>query len=176
MRFIPLTLAGVYLIEPERREDERGFFARTWCQQEFEAHGLEPRLAQCSISYNRRAGTLRGMHLQTRPHEEVKVVRCTAGAIHDVLLDLRRESPTYLRWMAADLTADNRHALYVPAGIAHGFQTLTDHSEVFYQISEFYHPECASGVRWDDPLFGIPWPLPDPILSEKDKAYPDYLP
>jgi dTDP-4-dehydrorhamnose 3,5-epimerase len=176
MRLTPTTILGAYLLEPERREDERGFFARTWCQREFESHGLEPRLAQCSISYNKKAGTLRGMHFQVEPHAEVKLVRCTTGAIHDVLLDLRRSSPTYLSWVAVELSADNRRALYVPAGVAHGFQTLADDSEVLYQISEFYHPECASGVRWDDSLFGIRWPLADPILSPKDKQYPDYLP
>jgi dTDP-4-dehydrorhamnose 3,5-epimerase len=167
-------ISSAFLIEPERREDERGFFARTWCQREFEEHGLDARLVQCSISYNRTAGTLRGMHFQREPHVEAKLVRCTAGAIHDVILDLRPSSPTYLSWISVELTAANRLALYVPAGLAHGFQTLVDDTEVFYQISEFYHPESADGVRWDDPAFRIRWPLPNPILSPRDKQYPDY--
>jgi dTDP-4-dehydrorhamnose 3,5-epimerase len=176
MMLTQTILPGAFLIEPQRREDERGFFARTWCRREFEEHGLDPRLVQCSISYNRKAGTLRGMHFQREPHAEAKLVRCTAGAIHDVLVDLRPSSPTYLSWIAVELTAENRRALYVPAGLAHGFQTLVDDTEVFYQISEFYHPESADGVRWDDPLFRIRWPLANPILSPKDKQYPDYRP
>ncbi len=176
MRLTETIIPGAYIVEPERRTDERGFFARTWCRREFEIHGLESRLSQCSISYNRKAGTLRGMHFQVEPHAEVKLVRCTAGSIHDVLLDLRPSSPTYMRWVAVELTADNRRAVYIPAGVAHGFQTLVDDAEVLYQISEFYHPECASGVRWDDPAFAIRWPLSSPILSPKDKQYLDYRP
>ncbi len=176
MQLRETIISGAFLIEPERREDERGFFARTWCRREFEQHGLDARLVQCSISYNRMAGTLRGMHFQREPHAEAKLVRCTTGAIHDVILDLRPSSPTYLSWISVELTASNRLALYVPAGLAHGFQTLVDDTEVFYQISEFYHPESADGVRWDDPAFRIRWPLPNPILSSKDKQYPDYRP
>ena len=176
MQLRETIIAGAFLIEPERREDERGFFARTWCRREFEEHGLDARLVQCSISYNCKAGTLRGMHFQREPHAEAKLVRCTAGAIHDVILDLRPSSQTYLSWISVELTAANRLALYVPAGLAHGFQTLVDDAEVFYQISEFYHPESANGVRWDDPAFRIRWPLPNPILSPKDKQYPDYRP
>jgi len=174
MRFTETAIDGAFLIEPERRQDDRGFFARTWCRREFEAFGLDTELAQCSLSFNHRAGTLRGLHFQKPPHDEVKLVRCTAGAICDVLLDLRRHSPTILRWIVVDLTAGNHHALYVPPGVAHGFQTLMDNSVVFYQISEFYHPESASGVRWNDPAFGIRWPLPAPILSERDASYPDF--
>jgi dTDP-4-dehydrorhamnose 3,5-epimerase len=176
MIFTATRIPGAFVIQPQRFEDDRGFFARTWCHREFEEHGLNPHLAQCSVSYNLRAGTLRGMHFQKAPHAEVKLVRCTAGAICDVILDLRRDSPAYLRWVAVELTAENRLALYIPEGVAHGFQTLVDRCEVFYQISEFYHPESASGVRWNDPAFGIRWPLPAPILSDKDACYPDYLP
>jgi dTDP-4-dehydrorhamnose 3,5-epimerase len=176
MIFTETLIPGAFLIQPERFEDDRGFFARTWCRREFDAHGLTTQLAQCSVSYNLRAGTLRGMHFQKPPHAEVKLVRCTAGAICDVILDLRRDSPAYLRWVAADLSAENRHALYIPEGVAHGFQTLVHDCEVFYQISEFYHPESASGVRWNDPAFGIRWPLSGPILSEKDSRYPDFMP
>jgi dTDP-4-dehydrorhamnose 3,5-epimerase len=169
-------IPGAYVLEPERKADERGFFARTWCGEEFASLGLEPRLAQCSVSYNLRAGTIRGMHFQREPHAEVKVVRCTAGSIYDVLLDLRPDSPGYLSWFSAELTAANRLSLYVPAGVAHGFQTLTEGSEVFYQISEPYHADLAGGVRWDDPTFGIRWPLPDPVLSARDRDFPDFRP
>ena len=168
-------LKGVFLIDLERKEDERGFFARTWCRNEFEQRGLNPRLVQCSVSFNKHKGTLRGLHYQAAPHEEAKLVRCTRGAIHDVAVDLRPDSPTYLRWTAAELTAANGRALYVPEGCAHGFQTLADDSEVLYQISEFYCPESARGARWDDPAFGIEWPpAVRRILSERDAAYPDY--
>jgi dTDP-4-dehydrorhamnose 3,5-epimerase len=176
MIFRETLIPGAYLLEPERHSDDRGFFARTWCRRELEAQGLSAQLAQCSVSYNRRAGTLRGMHFQRPPHAEIKLVRCTGGAICDIILDLRRESPAYLRWAAFELTAENHCALYIPEGVAHGLQTLVDDCEVFYQISEFYHPESASGVRWNDPVFGIRWPLPAPILSEKDSTYPDYVP
>ncbi len=171
MLFIETKLAGVYIIELEKIEDDRGFFARTFCQREFEAHGLNPRIAQCSVSFNRRKGTLRGMHYQVAPYEESKLVRCTMGAIYDVAVDLRPDSLTHKQWMAVELTEDNRRALYIPAGCAHGFQTLVDDAEVYYQISEFYHPEVAKGIRWDDPAFGITWPLSDPILSERDRSY-----
>lgn len=172
MLFIETKLAGVYIIELEKIEDDRGFFARTFCQREFEAHGLNPRIAQCSVSFNRRKGTLRGMHYQAAPYEESKLVRCTMGAIYDVAVDLRPDSLTHKQWMAVELTEDNRRALYIPAGCAHGFQTLVDDAEVYYQISEFYHPEVAKGIRWDDPAFAITWPLPDPVLSERDRSYP----
>jgi dTDP-4-dehydrorhamnose 3,5-epimerase len=175
MIFSATALAGAYLIEPERLEDERGFFARTWCVDEFAARGLNPRLVQCSISFNRRKGTLRGMHFQAAPHEEAKLVRCTRGAIYDVIVDLRPDSPTFKRWTAVDLTAENRRMLYVPEGFAHGFQTLEDESEVSYQMSEYYHAASARGVRWDDPAFGIEWPVEERTISARDRHYPDFL-
>ncbi len=167
-------LKGAYIIELQPMEDERGFFARTFCQKEFVAHGLNPKLAQCNISYNRRKGTLRGMHYQVAPKAEAKLVRCTRGAIYDVIIDLRHESPTYCKWIAAELNADNHRTIYIPEGFAHGFQTLMDDVEVFYQMSEFYAPECARGVRWDDPAFGIVWPDDKRIISEKDMNYSFY--
>jgi dTDP-4-dehydrorhamnose 3,5-epimerase len=173
--FTETELKGAFIIEPERLEDERGFFARTFCAMEFEAHGLNPRLVQCSISFNTKRGTLRGMHYQVPPHAEAKLVRCTMGAIYDVIIDLRRESSTFKQWLATELTAETRRMLYVPNGFAHGFQTLEDNTEVYYQMSEFYHPEYARGIRWDDPVFGIEWPLVAPILSEKDQGYPDLV-
>ncbi len=172
MKFIETKLKGAYIIEPQLLEDERGFFARTFCQKEFEAHGLNTRLAQCSISYNRRKGTLRGMHYQVAPMAEAKVVRCTKGAIYDVIIDLRRDSPTYCEWIAVELSAENHRMLYIPEEFAHGFQTLEDDTEVFYQISEFYAPEYARGVRWNDSAFGIMFPLKNVIISERDKTYP----
>ena len=159
-------------MEPELLEDERGSFARSFCQGEFRAHGLDPVIAQCNISFNKRRGVLRGLHYQVKPHEEVKLVRCTRGAIWDVIVDLREGAPTRYRWFATELTADNRRALYIPRGFAHGFQTLADNSEVFYQMSEFYHPESARGVRWNDPVIGIAWPLADPVVSPRDRSYP----
>ena len=174
MKFTPTALPGAYLVEIEPLVDERGFFARSWCRREFAEHGLNADLVQCNISYNRAEGTLRGMHYQAAPHEEVKVVRCTRGAIYDVLVDLRPDSPTYRSWTACELTASNRCMLYVPAGLAHGFQTLQDDSEVFYQMSAFYHPPSARGVRWNDPAFDIQWPRSEPIVSPKDAAYPDF--
>lgn len=174
MIFVPTELPGVYVIEVERREDGRGFFARSWCRAEFLAQGLVGEIAQCSLSYNRRRGTVRGMHYQAVPYEETKVVRCTRGRIYDVALDLRPNSSEYRRWVGVDLTADNQRMLYIPGGVAHGFQTLEDDTEVFYQISEPYRPDAARGVRWDDPAFGISWPLADPVLSERDRAYPDF--
>lgn len=174
MRFVPTPLAGAYLIEPEPLSDARGFFARSFCAHEFAEHGLNARPAQCNISYNTKRGTLRGMHFQRAPHAEAKLVRCTAGSIYDVIIDLRRDSPTFRQWAGFELTADNRSALYIPEGFAHGFQTLADDAEVFYQMFDFFEPGSAGGVRWDDPAFGIAWPLGDPILSDKDRAYPDY--
>lgn len=173
--FVPTRLAGAFILEPEKQDDERGFFARTWCQREFEAHGLNPRLVQCSISFNKKKGTLRGLHFQAPPHEEAKLVRCTMGAIYDVILDLRGHSPTFKQHVAVVLSAENRRMLYVPEGLAHGFQTLEDHTEVFYQMSEFYVPGSAGGVRWDDPAFGIQWPAADRIISERDRSYPNFV-
>ena len=173
MKFLETELAGAYVIELERLEDERGFFARTFCRDEFAVHGLHKGFVQCNTSFNAQRGTLRGMHYQDKPHEEAKLVRCTRGGIYDVVVDIRKTSPTYLRWIAVELTADNGRMLYVPEGLAHGFQTLEDASEVSYHMSEMYHPECARGLRWNDPALAIRWPLPDPIISERDARYPD---
>jgi dTDP-4-dehydrorhamnose 3,5-epimerase len=172
--FTPTRLEGAFVVEPEKLEDERGFFARTWCTREFEAHGLNSRMVQCSISSNKMKGTLRGIHYQTAPYQEAKLVRCTAGGIYDVIIDLRPKSPTYEKYAAAVLTADNHKMLYVPEGFAHGFLTLEDNSEVFYQMSEFYAPVYSKGVRWNDPLFGIEWPMPPRAMSERDRSYPDF--
>lgn len=172
MLFTETGLSGAYVIEPERREDSRGFFARTFCAREFEAHGLKPTVAQCNVSYNHVQGTLRGMHFQSEPAAETKLVRCTSGAILDVIVDLRHGSPSYLRHVAVELTADNRTALYVPEGFAHGYQTLTDGAEVAYQTGEFYSPGYEGGLRYDDPALGIPWPLPVSAISDKDAAWP----
>jgi dTDP-4-dehydrorhamnose 3,5-epimerase len=174
--FTPTPLAGAFIVEPEPREDARGLFARTWCRRELEAHGLETRIAQCSTSFNKRKGTLRGMHYQAAPLAETKLVRCTRGAMFDVIIDLRPDSPTFTRHTAVTLSAENRTALYVPVGFAHGFQTLEDDTEVFYQISEFYSAEHARGVRWDDPAFGIAWPDDERIITERDRSYPDFRP
>ena len=175
MRFLATELAGVHVVDLERREDERGYFARTFCEDEFRAHGLDPRVTQTSVSHNRRRGTLRGMHYQAPPHEEAKLVRCTRGAIFDVALDLRRDSPSFRRWFAVELSADNGRALYVPPGVAHGFQTLADATDVLYQMSEPHHAESARGVRFDDPAFSIRWPLEQPIVNDRDRAYPDFV-
>jgi dTDP-4-dehydrorhamnose 3,5-epimerase len=171
MRFRGTKLPGVFEIEVEAKSDDRGFFARTWCQKEFEAHGLNSRLVQCSLSYNVRKGTLRGMHYQVAPYGETKLVRCTRGVIHDVVLDLRPQSPTFKDWIGVLLTAENRNAIYVPVGCAHGFLTLEDDSEVFYQMSEFYNAESARGVRWDDPAFQISWPQRVQVISSLDRSY-----
>jgi dTDP-4-dehydrorhamnose 3,5-epimerase len=176
MKFVPIPLAGAYLIELEPSFDERGFFARSWSAKEFEARGLDSALAQCSISFNTRKGTLRGLHYQDEPYAEAKLVRCSAGAIYDVLVDLRRESSTHRKWFGVELTAENRKMLYVPKGFAHGFQTLADNTEIFYQISEDYRSEASRGARWNDPAFAIDWPLANPILSERDRTFPDYTP
>ena len=172
--FTEIQLNGAFLIEPEYFEDERGFFARTWCKQEFEQHGLSSKLVQCNISFNRKKGTLRGMHYQEAPYEETKLVRCTKGAIYDVVIDLRPDSQTFREWFSIELTEDNRKMLYIPEGFAHGFLTLTDNTEVFYQMSEFYAPGHAKGVRWNDPAFNIMWPIEVNVISEKDKKIPDF--
>jgi dTDP-4-dehydrorhamnose 3,5-epimerase len=172
MIFRETPLAGAWVLEPERFEDERGFFARTYCRRELESHGLDPSIAQCSVSYNHRRGTLRGLHFQTAPHEEIKLVRVTRGAVWDVIVDVRPGSPTFKRHFGIVLSAENRHELYIPKGMAHGFQTLEDETEVFYQISEFYAPDFARGYRWDDPTFAIPWPEPVTMMSEKDRNLP----
>ncbi len=175
MIFHDSEIDGAFVIELEPHEDDRGFFARTFCQREFEEHGLESSVAQCSVSFNRHKGTLRGMHYQAPPHEEVRLVRCISGAIYDVIIDLRPNSRSMMGWMALTLDTKTHRMLYVPAGLAHGFLTLEDNTEVFYQMSEFYYPELARGVRWDDPAFDIVWPLPVSVISEKDRSWPSYV-
>jgi dTDP-4-dehydrorhamnose 3,5-epimerase len=172
--FSETKLQGAFVIAPEKQEDERGFFARTWCQKEFEAHGLTHKLVQCNISFNHKKGTLRGVHFQAAPYEEAKLVRCTMGAIHDVIVDLRPESPTFMQHTTSVLSAQNRNMLYIPEGFAHGFLTLEDNTEVFYQMSEFYASEYARGIRWNDPAFGIEWPDDVRVVSDRDRNYPDF--
>lgn len=174
MKFIPLSLPGAYVIEPDPIADERGFFARVFCKTEFQQRELNPHLDQCSISFNHKKGTVRGMHFQKDPHAEVKVVRCTRGSIYDVILDLRPDSPTYKKWEGVILSAENRKLLYVPEGFAHGFQTLEDGTEVFYQISRPFAPASASGVKWNDLAFGVVWPLEISVISSKDQTYANY--
>jgi dTDP-4-dehydrorhamnose 3,5-epimerase len=174
MTFHETKLPGVFEIHLEPQFDERGLFARSWCQKEFEEHGLNPRLVQCNVSFNVKKGTLRGMHYQEAPSAETKLVRCTQGAIYDVALDLRPNSPTFKDWVATVLNGVNRRMLYIPEGCAHGFLTLEHETEVFYQMSEFYHPEAARGVRWDDPLFHINWPTQIEVISQRDRTYPDF--
>jgi len=172
MKFSPLALEGVWLVEPELHKDERGFFARTWCEKEFSEHGLSARFVQSSVSFNEIAGTLRGLHYQAEPHAEAKLVRCTAGSIYDVVVDVRSGSPTYLGWRAEVLSAENRRALYIPRGFAHGFVTLAERSEVLYEISEYHHPDAARGLRWNDPAIGIEWPREPARISARDAGYP----
>jgi dTDP-4-dehydrorhamnose 3,5-epimerase len=171
MIFTETRLSGAYVIDLQCIKDERGFFARTWCKEEFEKHGLNSNLVQCNLSHNVKRGTLRGMHYQAAPHEEVKLVSCISGSIYDVIVDLRDKSPTFGQWQAFELSAQNHRMLYIPEGFAHGFQTLQDNTSVFYQMSEFYHPACAKGVRWNDPIFSINWPIAEKIMSEKDQKY-----
>jgi dTDP-4-dehydrorhamnose 3,5-epimerase len=176
MIFKDTGIDGVLVIEPERHEDERGFFARTWDPDELAERGLNPELAQCSISFNRARGTLRGLHYQAAPHEEAKLVRCTSGAIFDVAVDLRPDSSTFRDWFGVELSAENRLALYVPEGCAHGFLTLADDSEVHYQISQAYVPDAGRGVRWDDPAFAIRWPGDVVVINDRDSSYPNFRP
>jgi len=176
VKFLAAELMGSFVIEPERIEDERGFFCRTWCRREFTDHGLNPDLVQCNISFNRTKGTVRGMHYQAHPSAEAKLVRCTMGAIHDVIIDLRPASETYMEWMSFALTADNRKMLYVPEGVAHGFQTLVSNTEVFYQMSEYYAPDSVRGIRWNDPHFNIKWPDEVAAISERDKTFAFFTP
>ena len=176
MIFTETPLPGAFVIEPEPLEDSRGLFARTWCRTEFQERGLETRIAQCSTSLNTTRGTLRGMHYQGSPYGETKIVRCTRGSMYDVIIDLRPESPTFTRHFGLVLTADNHRMVYVPTGFAHGFQTLEDGTELFYQVSEVYAPEYARGVRWNDPIFGIQWPDADRIIVDRDRNYPDFRP
>jgi dTDP-4-dehydrorhamnose 3,5-epimerase len=174
MIFIPTGLEGAFVVEPEQMADHRGFFARTWCEETFAAHGLPAHVSQCSIAFNHRKGTLRGMHYQEAPYGEAKLVRCTMGAIYDVIVDLRPASPTFRRHVGVELTALNRRQLFVPEGFAHGYQTLEDNTEVFYQMNVPYAPSAGRGVRWDDPAFGIVWPDDDRTINERDRQWPDY--
>jgi dTDP-4-dehydrorhamnose 3,5-epimerase len=172
MIFTESPLAGAYIVDMSRHEDERGFFARSYCADEFAAHGFGSNMRQCSVSYNETRGTLRGMHFQAAPHDEEKLVRCTAGAIFDVIVDVRLRSPTQRRWFGAELSAANRRSLFIPKGFAHGFISLADASEVFYMISEPYVPVFSRGIRWNDPALGIEWPLTPTVMSARDAAYP----
>lgn len=174
MIFRETELHGAYIIDVERLADSRGFFARAWCQKEFEEYGLNSRLVQCSISFNHRKGTWRGMHYQATPHEEAKLVRCTRGAIYDVIVDLRVDSPTFKKHVAVTLSAESQNMVYIPENFAHGFLTLEDNCEVFYQMSEFYSAESARGFRWNDPSFDIPLPFDVTVISERDQHYPDF--
>jgi len=174
MVFQETKLPGVFEIHLEPCCDSRGFFARSWCQREFENHGLNPKVVQCNVAFNGRRGTLRGMHYQGAPKGEAKLVRCTSGSIYDVVIDLRPQSSTFKHWVAAVLSAENRHMLYIPEGCAHGLLTLTDNTEVFYQMSEFYHPELSRGVRFDDPAFQIAWPEKIEVISERDRTCPNF--
>ena len=174
MIFTEIQLNGAFLIDLQRFEDERGFFARSWCKREFDQQGLRSEFVQCNISFNRKRATLRGMHYQSAPYEEIKLVRCTRGAIYDVIIDLRPVSQTFRKWFSIELTDDNRKMLYIPEGFAHGFLTLEDNTEVFYQMSEFYAPGHAMGVRWNDPAFNITWPIDVKVISDKDNRFPNY--
>ena len=174
MIFSETTLKGAFVIDLEPFTDERGFFALSWSASEFSQRGLTGELQECNISFNRRQGTLRGLHYQSEPHAQAKLVRCTAGAIYDVIVDLRSGSPTFKQWIAVELNAQNRVALYVPKGFAHGFQTLTDNAEIFYQMSDVYAPDLAAGVRWNDPAFAIEWPAPPEAMTDRDRTYSDF--
>jgi dTDP-4-dehydrorhamnose 3,5-epimerase len=176
MKFVATPVDGAYLVEPTPRVDDRGFFGRVWCTDEFAAQGLNASFVQCNDSLSRRRGTLRGLHYQVAPFSEVKLIRCVHGAIFDVLVDLRPQSPTYLRWYGAQLTGENRTMMYVPEGCAHGYLTLEDDTEVIYPVTCAYRPDAERGVRWNDPAFGIVWPEVGPLtLSPKDEGWPDYV-
>lgn len=175
MKFIETKLEGAFVVEIEKLFDERGFFARSWCQKEFDTHGLNSRPVQANVSYNRKKGTMRGLHYQIAPHQECKLVRCTRGAIYDVIIDLRPESPTYKQWAGVELTADNYTMLFIPEDFAHGFITLVDNTEITYQVSQFYTPGSEKGIRFDDPAFDIQWPLEVTIISDKDRTWPDFV-
>jgi dTDP-4-dehydrorhamnose 3,5-epimerase len=177
MIFTETELPGAYVLDLERREDDRGFFARAWCMNELGDHGLETRIVQANVSFNHRKGTLRGMHMQVAPHAEVKVIRATRGSILDVVVDLRPDSPTFKRWTGVELSAANGRALYVPEGFAHGYQTLEDDTETWYLITAYYEPSAGRGVRWDDPAFGIEWPeVEERTINERDRNWPDFNP
>lgn len=174
MKFTPTPIPQAYVIDLAPFHDERGFFARSWSRELMETHGLNPNVVQCNTSFSKTRGTIRGMHFQHAPYQESKLIRCTSGAIFDVVLDLRPESPAYKQWYGVDLTAENRRMLYIPEGCAHGFQTLTDDTEIFYMVTAAYHPESEGGVRWNDPMFNIAWPLPMTVISEKDRNLKDF--
>jgi dTDP-4-dehydrorhamnose 3,5-epimerase len=174
MRFTKTNLEGAWLVDLNQLDDERGFFARSFCQREFSEHGMNPRVAQCNISYNRKKGTLRGMHFQTIPYQEAKLVQCTQGSIYDVIIDLRADSQTFGQSFGIVLSAAEYRMLYIPEGFAHGFLTLEDHTNVYYLMSEFYAPECARGFRWNDPTFKVAWPEKVQVISERDAGYPDF--
>jgi dTDP-4-dehydrorhamnose 3,5-epimerase len=174
MIFKETKLKGAFVIEPERLCDSRGFFSRTFCEREFIQHGLNPRVVQCNVSFNRKKGTLRGIHHQIAPHQEDKLIRCTNGSIYDVIIDLRSESSTFKEWFSVELNSENKKMIYVPMGFSHGFMTLKDNTEVFYQMSEFYYPEYNRGIRWNDPTFKIVWPEKISFISEKDMNFPDF--
>jgi dTDP-4-dehydrorhamnose 3,5-epimerase len=174
MNFTETPLAGAFIIDVQVIEDERGFFARTWAAEEFQRRGIDPTLFQCNLAWNKRKGTLRGMHFQRPPFQEVKIVRCTRGAVLDVIIDLRRDSPTFRQWTSVELDADSRRMLYVPKGLAHGYLTLTDDVEVYYHVSAQYEPTHATGVAWNDRAFGISWPFPPTVISEKDRGWPPF--
>jgi dTDP-4-dehydrorhamnose 3,5-epimerase len=174
MKFIETGLQGAVIVEIEKLQDQRGFFARTWCKREFEKYGLDASLVQANVSYNHRKGTLRGMHYQVEPYGETKLVRCTQGAICDVIIDLRPESPTYRKWVGVELTAENYRMLFVPKMFAHGFQTLVDDSVVTYQVGQFYTSGSERGIRYNDPEFGLRWPVEVSVISDKDKSWPDF--
>jgi len=174
MKFTETPIRGAMIIELEKHEDHRGFFSRAFCKKEFEEHGLDHEIAQCNFSKSRKKGTLRGMHYQEAPHSEVKMVRCMSGSIYDVIVDTRKDSPSYMKWFGVELTEENYKMLYIPKGLAHGFQTLKEDSVIFYMVTEFYNKEAEGGVRWDDPAFNISWPLEVTEISDKDKSYPDY--
>jgi dTDP-4-dehydrorhamnose 3,5-epimerase len=175
MVFKETRLKGAFIIELEKIVDDRGFFSRAWCQKEFEAHGLNPNVVQCNLSFNTSKGTLRGMHYQIAPHEEAKIVRCIRGKVYDVIIDLRLKSPTYLQWIGVEISSENRKMLYVPENFAHGYLTLADNTELFYQVSHFYSPESESGIRWNDRTVNIKWPQTNGlIITDKDKNWPDF--
>ncbi len=174
MNLVETKLKGAYIVDLKKIEDERGFFARAWCQNELKSHNLNPHVVQLNVGFNYKRGTLRGLHLQKHPWEEAKLIRCTKGAIYDVIIDLRRNSPTHCQWVGVELTEDNHRMLYAPEGFAHGYQTLIDNTEIYYQTTQLYAPEFATGVRFDDPAFGIAWPLPIALISNQDRVWPAY--
>ena len=176
MKFEPTPIPGAHVVAIERLADDRGFFARIWCRDEFRAHGLDVDIVQASVSYNRQRGTLRGMHFSRAPSTEGKLVRCSRGSVFDVIVDLRADSPSYLSHFCVTLDADRHNALFIPQGVAHGFQTLEDDCEVTYMMTDVYRPELADGVRYDDPAFGIRWPLPVSCIADRDRSYPDLAP